>query len=56
LRDPTVMDRFRSHGAWVEPGTPEALRQRVESELTRWRNVVAKSRLTPQQAEPATVD
>jgi tripartite-type tricarboxylate transporter receptor subunit TctC len=56
LRDPTIMERFHSHGAWVEPGTPAALRERVESELTRWRDVVAKSRLTPQQAEPATVD
>ena len=56
LRDPTIMERFHSHGAWVEPGTPAALQQRVESELARWRAVVAQSRLTPQQAEPATVE
>ena len=56
LRDPAIMERFQSHGAWVEPGTPDALRQRVKSELARWRDVVAKSRLMPQQAEPSTVD
>jgi tripartite-type tricarboxylate transporter receptor subunit TctC len=56
LRDPAIIDRFQSHGAWVEPGSPTALKERVGSELARWRDVVAKSRLTPQQAEPLTVD
>jgi tripartite-type tricarboxylate transporter receptor subunit TctC len=56
LRDPIVMDRFESHGAWVEPGAPEALRQRVQSELARWGEVVTRSSLMPQQAGAVTVD
>jgi len=50
LSDPDVMERFHSHGAQVEPGTPAALAAKVEAELRRWSKVVAEGRLAPQES------
>ncbi len=49
LADPAVIDRFESNGAHVESGTPAALKAQVGSELARWRQMVALSRLAPQE-------
>jgi 2-methylaconitate cis-trans-isomerase PrpF/tripartite-type tricarboxylate transporter receptor subunit TctC len=48
LADPEVIERFQSHGAQVEPGTPDALARKVAAELARWSKVVKQARLTPQ--------
>jgi tripartite-type tricarboxylate transporter receptor subunit TctC len=56
LGDPEVMERFRSHGAQVEPGAPDALAVKVRDELARWSQVVKQARLAPQESRPATLD
>ena len=45
LTDPAVVERFQSHGAQVEPGTPDALSTKVKAELARWSKVVKQARL-----------
>ncbi len=47
LQDPEVIERFHSHGAQVEPGTPDALSLKVRTELVRWSGMVAQGRLAP---------
>jgi 2-methylaconitate cis-trans-isomerase PrpF/tripartite-type tricarboxylate transporter receptor subunit TctC len=56
LADPEVMARFTSHGAQVEPGTPDALASKVKEELARWSTVVTRGGLVPQDAAPGTLD
>lgn len=56
LRDPEVIERFRSHGAQVEPGTPDALSAKVRRELARWSEVVKQAGLAPQETRVATLD
>lgn len=46
LADKEVARRIEDHGATVEGSTPDALGQRVRSEVARWRNVVQKAQLT----------
>lgn len=47
LKDPEVIAGFESYGASTEPGRPQALAARVESELRQWQRVVRESRLAP---------
>ncbi|MDB5859555.1 MAG: methylitaconate delta2-delta3-isomerase [Ramlibacter sp.] len=56
LADPDVIERFQSHGAQVEPGTPDALSTKVKAELARWSNVVKQARLAPSESRLATLD
>ncbi|SCK55471.1 hypothetical protein VAR608DRAFT_5715 [Variovorax sp. HW608] len=49
LCDPEVVARFQSHGARAEPGTTEALAQRLQRDLERWRKVVARARIAPKE-------
>jgi tripartite-type tricarboxylate transporter receptor subunit TctC len=56
LRDPEVIERFQSHGARVEPGTPDALSSKVRAALARWSQVVKKAGLAPQESRVATLD
>lgn len=45
LRDPEVLAHFERQGATVEPGAPEALATRVQSEFAKWQAVVAQGSL-----------
>ncbi len=45
LTDAAVVAQFENHGARVEPGTPQALRARVDSDLGRWQRLVAQGAL-----------
>jgi 2-methylaconitate cis-trans-isomerase PrpF/tripartite-type tricarboxylate transporter receptor subunit TctC len=54
LNDPEVIERFQSHGAQVEPGTPEALASKVKCELERWSRVVTQAKLAPHEPSLAT--
>jgi tripartite-type tricarboxylate transporter receptor subunit TctC len=56
LADPQVIERFRSHGAQVEPGPPDVLSLKVKSELARWSEVVQQARLEPHESRLATLD
>jgi 2-methylaconitate cis-trans-isomerase PrpF/tripartite-type tricarboxylate transporter receptor subunit TctC len=56
LNDPEVMEGFRSNGAQVEPGTPEALSSKVRTELARWSGVVTQARLAPHDSRLATLE
>jgi 2-methylaconitate cis-trans-isomerase PrpF/tripartite-type tricarboxylate transporter receptor subunit TctC len=56
LTDPEVIERFQSHGAEVEPGTPDALSTKVRAELARWSKVVKLARLAPHESRLATLD
>jgi 2-methylaconitate cis-trans-isomerase PrpF/tripartite-type tricarboxylate transporter receptor subunit TctC len=56
LRHTEVMERFRSHGAQVEPGTPDALAAKVRDELARWSSVVKQAQLAPQESRLAALD
>jgi tripartite-type tricarboxylate transporter receptor subunit TctC len=56
LRDPEVIDRFQSHGAQIEPGTPDALSAKVRAELERWSEVVKQAGLAAQESRVATLD
>ena len=46
LADKEVVKRIEDHGADVEGSTPEQLGTLVRSELTKWKAVVQKARLT----------
>ena len=46
LADKEVVKRIEDHGADVEASTPEQLGTLVRSELTKWKAVVQKARLT----------
>ncbi|MBK6007165.1 4-oxalomesaconate tautomerase [Ramlibacter ginsenosidimutans] len=56
LADPEVVERFQSHGAQVEPGTPDALLSRVETEVARWSKVVKQAGLAPSEPRLVTSD
>lgn len=45
LADPDIVKRIESHGADVEPSTPEQLGELVRSDLAKWRGVVQRARL-----------
>ncbi|WP_382325798.1 tripartite tricarboxylate transporter substrate-binding protein [Hydrogenophaga sp. UC242_53] len=45
LADAAVVAQFENHGARVEPGTPDALRIKVDNDLSRWRTLVAQGAL-----------
>jgi 2-methylaconitate cis-trans-isomerase PrpF/tripartite-type tricarboxylate transporter receptor subunit TctC len=46
LNDKDVIKRIEDHGADVETSTPEQLGELVKSELTKWKGVVQKAKLT----------
>ena len=56
LADPEVVERFESHGAHAEPGTADALGQKLRTDLDRWRGVVAEARIAPKDARLLAVD
>lgn len=45
LNDKEVVARIESHGAVVETSTPDELRQKVKSELVKWKGVVDSAKL-----------
>jgi tripartite-type tricarboxylate transporter receptor subunit TctC len=47
LSDPVVEKKIEDQGAEVETSSPEQLKQFVQKELTRWKNVVAKTKIMP---------
>ena len=56
LVDPDVVERFESHGARTEPGSADALARRLESDLGRWRQVVADAGIAPQESRQLALD
>ena len=46
LNDKDVIKRMEDHGADVETSSPEQLGALVKSELAKWKNVVAKAKIT----------
>src|SRR6185369_7478377 len=56
LNDPEVIERFQSHGAQVDPGSPEALSSKVKTEMARWSNVVTQAGLAPHESRQVTLD
>ncbi len=57
LADAAVVARFESNGARVEPGTPDALRQRLGHDLGQWKTLVAQGALgAPEARALAFVD
>ena len=46
LADKEVVKRIEDHGAQVETSTPEQFDALVKSELTKWKGVVARAKLT----------
>jgi 2-methylaconitate cis-trans-isomerase PrpF/tripartite-type tricarboxylate transporter receptor subunit TctC len=56
LGEPDVVERFESRGARVEPGKAEALAQRMQSDLERWRNVVTQAGIAPKETSQLGLD
>ncbi|MFD2376996.1 Bug family tripartite tricarboxylate transporter substrate binding protein [Ottowia pentelensis] len=56
LGDPEVVERFESHGARAEPGTADALAQRMQRDLARWRQVVAQAEIAPKESPQLALD
>lgn len=56
LRDPEVVERFESHGAQAEPGTADALTQRMQRDLERWRKVVTEAGIGPKEPSLLALD
>lgn len=56
LVDPEVVERFESHGARTEPGSANALAQRMKEDLDRWRRVVAQAEIAPKESRPLDLD
>lgn len=56
LADPEVLVRFESHGARAEQGTSEALAQRIQRDLQRWRKVVAQAGIAPKAPSQLALD
>ncbi|SMC81288.1 tripartite tricarboxylate transporter substrate binding protein [Polynucleobacter kasalickyi] len=46
LKDPAVEKKIEDQGAEVETGTPEQLKLFVAKEAERWKNVIAKTKIT----------
>jgi tripartite-type tricarboxylate transporter receptor subunit TctC len=54
LNDPEVRARMAQDGAQVKPGTPQQLSRHVQTEIQRWRKVIASTGLsTHRQVETA---
>ena len=54
LNDPEVRARMAQDGAQVKPGTPQQLSRHVQTEIQRWRKVIASTDLsTHSQVETA---
>lgn len=49
LKSPEVVEKLRGLGADVRPGTPEAMRTLVASEIKRWGQAIEKAGLKPAQ-------
>jgi tripartite-type tricarboxylate transporter receptor subunit TctC len=56
LVDPEVVELLESNGARAEPGGADALRQRMERDLNRWREVVAQARIAPKEPRQFALD
>jgi 2-methylaconitate cis-trans-isomerase PrpF/tripartite-type tricarboxylate transporter receptor subunit TctC len=56
LVEPEVAERLESHGARSEPGGPEALAQRMQKDLNRWRQVVAQAKIAPKESRQLALD
>jgi tripartite-type tricarboxylate transporter receptor subunit TctC len=46
LADKETVKRMEEHGADVETSTPEQFGSLVKSELTKWKSVVQRAKLT----------
>jgi tripartite-type tricarboxylate transporter receptor subunit TctC len=47
LKRPEIVDQLRSNGYEVIANGPQALRQRIETEVPKWRDVIAKAGIKP---------
>lgn len=56
LADHEVIERFQSHGAQVEPGTPDALLNKVKTDVARWSKVVKQAGLAPSDSRLVALD
>ena len=56
LADPEVVERFERHGARTEPGGADALAQRLQKDLNRWRQVVAQAKIAPKESRQLALD
>ena len=56
LADHEVVERFQSHGAQVEPGTPDALLRKVQTDVARWSEVVKQAGLAPSDSRLVALD
>jgi 2-methylaconitate cis-trans-isomerase PrpF/tripartite-type tricarboxylate transporter receptor subunit TctC len=56
LADPEIVERFERHGARAEPGSADALGQRMQADLARWRQVVAQAELAPRESRQMALD
>ena len=56
LVDPEVVEGFESHGARAEPGAADALARRVQTDLARWRQVVAQAEIAPKESQQLAAD
>ena len=56
LADPEVVAHFESHGARAEPGGTDALANRMQKDLDRWRQVVAQAGIAPKESRQLVLD
>jgi tripartite-type tricarboxylate transporter receptor subunit TctC len=56
LVDPEVVERLESHGARAEPGGAEQLAQRLQTDLNRWRHVVAQAKIATKESRELAMD
>ncbi|HZE54032.1 MAG TPA: tripartite tricarboxylate transporter substrate-binding protein [Bradyrhizobium sp.] len=47
LKRPEIVDQLRSNGYEVIANGPQGLRQRIETEVPKWRDVIAKAGIKP---------
>jgi tripartite-type tricarboxylate transporter receptor subunit TctC len=47
LRKPDIAEQLRNNGFEVLANRPEAMRKRIDDEVPKWRDVVAKARIKP---------
>jgi tripartite-type tricarboxylate transporter receptor subunit TctC len=48
LRTPEMRETLSGHGVEADPGTPEALVERIRADIVKWREVIAKSGIKPE--------
>jgi tripartite-type tricarboxylate transporter receptor subunit TctC len=48
LKEPDVVENFDKQGLAPEPGPPSAVTDRIRNEITKWRDLVAKTGIKPE--------